>query len=278
MPEVIQALRDSVVFLITVIIKKYQNSELNSSEYALNFENELFNLYPISVYVKKVITIGDIIQLQDGYFTDDVLINRYINNTMSVADIVDYIPNHEDSNPRDFIVKKFVYLLVKHSSYYSNNNDIALQIARTIEKSCYNAVIKNSKNSEDPPCRKWTSAIFITMYSNRCGIVYNILNPESTTSKTYGSTLISDILDKKINIEEIGYKTERELCPKSIEKEQKEIDLRSEQYVKEKESNLFGCPRCKERKVTYKEVQLRAIDEAPDYLCRCLSCGHRFKG
>jgi DNA-directed RNA polymerase subunit M/transcription elongation factor TFIIS len=56
--------------------------------------------------------------------------------------------------------------------------------------------------------------------------------------------------------------------------------MRAEQKVAEKESNLFRCPHCGMRRCTYLEVQRRSLDEAPDYLCRCLNpqCGRRFTG
>jgi DNA-directed RNA polymerase subunit M/transcription elongation factor TFIIS len=116
------------------------------------------------------------------------------------------------------------------------------------------------------------------MYSNRCGIICNLLSPTSNSCVVYGNELLAGIIDESIVPEHIGSKTEKELCSKSIQKEKDEILLRSEQRVIEKETDLFRCPKCFKSRVSYKEVQLRAIDEAADFICKCVECGHIFRG
>jgi transcription elongation factor S-II len=192
--------------------------------------------------------------------------------------INDYKKQNPQVNPRFTIIKSFTTLLINNNIGFEKNLKETLKIAKTIEKSCYNAIIDKSKNSENPPCRKWTSIVFLEMYSNKCGMIYNLLDITSNTYNIYKPRLVYDILEKKIDLTTIGFIPEKILCSQSIIKEKEEIEIRSEQYVKEKESNLFRCPKCKQRKITYKEVQLRALDEAPDYICRCLNCGHTFKG
>lgn len=268
-----EELRKSVITYITYIfsnlIKQYK---FDVAYYATLFENELYNLLNEHEYTKLVPDIQTYLLINNGYFPDDTVGIKFMQNAITVKEILNIDPI--DSNPRTQITKLFATLLYQ----YNKDKPTVLEIAKTIEKSCYNAIIKNSKQSEDPPCRQWDSPIFIEIYSNRCGIIYNLMDPNSITNKIYGSTLIQNIFDETIDIKEIGFKTEKELCPQATQKERDEIAIRSEQHVIEKESNLFKCPNCKERRVTYREVQLRALDEAPDYLCKCLNCKHRFKG
>jgi DNA-directed RNA polymerase subunit M/transcription elongation factor TFIIS len=227
-----------------------------------------------SEYMKLVNSVEYYLLINDGYFPDDIFGIKYMREKITIEEIFSFDPTTINNNPRTQIIKLFTTLLYQ----YKQDQDFALETAKSIEKSCYNAIIKNSKQSEDPPCRQWDSPIFLEIYSNRCGVIYNLMDPKSLSCKMYGSSLLDQILNETFDIKEIGFKSEKELCPQATQKERDEIAIRSEQHVIEKESNLFKCPNCKERRVTYREVQLRALDEAPDYLCKCLNCKHRFKG
>lgn len=270
-------LRKSVISYISYIflnLNKRYNLTYDHIIYAKLFETEMFSLLGEIEYIKQVNNVQYYLLINDGYFPDDILGIKFMNGDIQVKDILSYDSSSINNNPRTQIIKMFVQLLYK----YKKDKDFVLELAKKIEKSCYNAIIKNSKQSEDPPCRQWDSLIFIEIYSNRCGIIYNLLDPNSISCRTYGSTLLQQVLDESIDLKDIGFKNEKELCPQATQKERDEIAIRSEQHVIEKESNLFKCPNCKERRVTYREVQLRALDEAPDYLCKCLNCKHRFKG
>ena len=155
-----------------------------------------------------------------------------------------------------------------------------INLATEIEKSCFNATIQISKKSEEPPHRNWDSPIFYDIYSTRCGVILNILNPNSITCKTYGNKLLLSLLNDEIKASEIGFMSEKELCPESIAIECAEIEKRKGQKIEEKISTLFECPFCKQRKCSFTQVQLRSADEAPDYKCKCLNpeCLRRFKG
>ena len=155
-----------------------------------------------------------------------------------------------------------------------------INISTDIEKSCFNATIQISKKAEEPPHRNWDSFPFYDIYSTRSGIICNILNINSDTCKTYGYKLLISLLNNDIKASELGFMTEKELCPESIAFEIAEIQKRSGQKIEEKVSTLFECPFCKQRKCSFTQVQLRSADEAPDYKCKCLNsnCLRRFKG
>lgn len=261
--------------IFTNLIEQYSINVKNTIQiYSTNFEQEMYTILSSHEYMNYSCNIKDNLMINIGYFPDDILGIKYMEGVITVKDVLYFDISTINMSPRKRIITMFVLLLYQ----YIKNKTEVLSIAKKIEKSCYNAVIKNSKQSEDPPCRQWDTPLFIEIYSNRCGVIYNLLDPKSQTCKIYGSTLIQQIIDKSIDLKEIGFKSEKDLCPQATKKERDEIILRSEQCVVEKESNLFKCPNCKERRVTYREVQLRALDEAPDYLCRCLNCKHRFKG
>jgi DNA-directed RNA polymerase subunit M/transcription elongation factor TFIIS len=273
-----EELRKSVIVYVAHIAsklaKQYNLPIRDIKKNSVRFEQELYGTLTEHEYAKISCDLEMYLMTNVGYFPDEIMIIKYINEHVTVKDIIDFDRTMIVNNPRTQIIKMYTMLLYQ---YYKNKDEI-LNIAKTIEKSCYNDIIRNSKQSEDPPCRQWDSPVFLEMYSNRCGIIYNLMDPTSNSCKLYGSTLLDKVLSGDIDLREIGNKTEKELCPQATQKERDEIALRSEQHVVEKESNLFKCPNCKERRVTYREVQLRALDEAPDYLCKCLNCNHRFKG
>lgn len=272
-----EELRKSVTIYISHIfsnLNKQYKLSYDVDYYSKLFEAEMYKLLGENDYIKQANNVRTYLLINDGYFSDDILGIKFMEEKISVEDILFFDISSINNNPRIQITKMFATLLYQ----YKEDKEYALEAAKTIEKSCYNAIIKNSKQSEDPPCRQWDSPIFIEIYSNRCGIIYNLLDPRSSSCRIYGPTLLQQVLNESIDLKEIGFKNEKELCPQATQKERDEIAIRSEQHIVEKESNLFKCPNCKERRVTYREVQLRALDEAPDYLCKCLNCKHRFKG
>ena len=75
-----------------------------------------------------------------------------------------------------------------------------------------------------------------------------------------------------------GHPTVGETDEAAIAAERAEIASRSAQRIIEKESALFRCPHCGARRCSYIEVQRRSLDEAPDYICKCLACNHKVTG
>lgn len=272
-----EELRNSVFIYISYIfsnLNKQYKLSYDEKHYAKLFEQDMYTILDESDYIKQANELQTYFMTNSGYFPDDILGIKYMQEKITTEDVLFFDISSINNNPRIQITKMFTTLLYQ----YKPDKEFALETAKAIEKSCYNAIIKNSKQSEDPPCRQWDSPIFLEIYSNRCGIIYNLLDPKSSSCKIYGSSLLQTVLNETIDLKDIGFKSEKELCPQATQKERDEIAIRSEQHVVEKESNLFRCPNCKERRVTYREVQLRALDEAPDYLCKCLNCKHRFKG
>lgn len=42
-------------------------------------------------------------------------------------------------------------------------------------------------------------------------------------------------------------------------------------------TTLFECPRCSERKATFRQLQIRSADEGSTLFVHCLSCGHDWR-
>jgi DNA-directed RNA polymerase subunit M/transcription elongation factor TFIIS len=180
--------------------------------------------------------------------------------------------------PRSTIRVLLATMLVSTSEFRAKGALEAAAIASKIETSCYNATIQASKKVDNPPARSWASAQFTAMYGARCGTVIALIDPEGGPTLSYGPIVVSKIARGELPLGEIGFMTSAELCPESSALERATIARRMNQKIESKESTLFACPHCGERRCVYQEVQRRGLDEAPDYDCVCLDCKRRFSG
>jgi hypothetical protein len=212
-----------------------------------------------------------------GPHPHDVAAVRILCGELSLTAAVDMAPTTSDLNPRDIIRRMFAATLMRASPLYRESREWVLEDSCAIEKSCFNAVVRSSKRSEDPPRRQWDSPVFTDMYSARCGKVNILLDPTSSVSIAYGASIVPRLLDGTLCASDIGDATSCELCPIATLIEREEIAKRSVQTIQEKVSNLFKCPKCSVRKCVYREIHTRGLDESPDYFCRCV-CGFRFQG
>lgn len=233
------------------------------------------------LYAASALRVVQALQWQVGPFPDDVLGVMYERGDLSAASLLEASSQGEAPapDPREVMRRMYLKLLGTHAGF-AGDRPRALEVAREIEMSCYNAAVRASKDSEEPPRRQWDSLAFVEIYSARCGVISSHLNPNSSSCRAYGATLVSRLAAGDILPAALGAMKATELCPQATVTERAEIAKRVNQKVQIKPSELFACPFCKKRNCTWQEVQRRSLDEAPDYLCLCLEegCGHRFKG
>lgn len=219
---------------------------------------------------------------QVGPFPDDVLGVMYLRGDQAARRLVEVAVSPggpPPPTPREVMLRIFLRHLITHEGF-ARNRPRALEMARTIDMSCYNAAVQASRDSEQPLLRQWTSQPFVEIYSTRCGVISSHLNPDSSVCRAYGATLLPRLYAGDILPAALGYMKEPELCPQATANERAEIARRLVQKVEEKSSKLFKCPHCEKRNCKWTEVQKRSLDEAADYNCICLEkgCGHSFNG
>jgi DNA-directed RNA polymerase subunit M/transcription elongation factor TFIIS len=231
------------------------------------------------IYADTLRVVTQALGAQVGPYPDDVVAVKYVAGRQTADEAVDGALKAQNDEPdaRETIRRLFVRKLMLEP-VYAHSRERALETARLIEVSCFNAAVRASRESEEPPRRQWDSPPFVDIYSTRCGTIAGLLDPTSSSCRAYGATLVQRLLAGALRPEQLGELTEKELCPQAMAAERAEIAKRSEQRVAEKESMMFRCPHCGQRRCTYREVQRRSLDEAPDYLCFCLNCNHRFTG
>jgi hypothetical protein len=231
------------------------------------------------LYMATVRAVNQALGYQVGPFPDEVLGLMFLRGDLPAAALVEEsVKEAPAPDPREVVRRLFMRTLMGAHKGYAGNRDLVLATAREIEVSCYNAAVRISKESEDPPRRQWDSPAFVDIYGTRCGTINGLLDPDSSACQAYGAILVPKILAGAISPAALGDMSAKDLCPQATVAERAEIAKRVVQKVQMKESTLFRCPHCNERRCTYQEVQRRSLDEAPDYLCLCLSCDRRFTG
>jgi DNA-directed RNA polymerase subunit M/transcription elongation factor TFIIS len=231
-----------------------------------------------TVFCRVMGKVNELIFNQPGLHPNEIIGVQYLDNKITAKELLKMKPTHYPKSQRELMQQQFIKTLIFASPVYKNNQKLVIETALEIEKSCFNATIIISINSEDPPRRRWDSPLFSDIYSTRCGVILSVLDPNSSTNKSYKLNIIDELINGQILPSELGNKSAAELCPQATINEREDINNRNTQKIQMKESTLFKCPHCGVRKCSYREVQTRALDEAPDYMCLCLGCNRRFKG
>jgi len=259
-----------------LVVARLERAAYNSSVRTARVQPKMPHRHHYAAAVRAVnLALGT----QVGPYPDDVLGLMYLRGDLAAdALVAASLKEAPPPDPRETVRRMFVRTLMSALESYALDRELALETARDIEVSCYNAAVRTSKESEDPPRRQWDSPAFVDIYGTRCGTINGLLDPSSSACRAYGATLVTRLFDGAATPATLGDMTSKELCPQATAAERAEIDKRAVQKVQMKESTLFRCPHCNERRCTYQEVQRRSLDEAPDYLCRCLSCNRRFTG
>jgi hypothetical protein len=239
------------------------------------------------VYARLADDVRRALPVQAGPYPDDILALLFLGGQVGAAEAVVRAQGAAAPDPREQMRRLFVRTLMQAAPAFARDRHFALEAARGLETSCYNAAIQASKESEDPPRRQWDSGGFVEIYSARCGTLAVHLDPQSSVGRAYpGARLAERLLAhyvptaglEPLRPDRAGEMTEKELCPQAVEAERAEIAKRASQKVTEKESSLFRCPHCGVSRCTYRVQQRRCLDEAPSYPCQCLACGRRFEG
>ena len=149
-----------------------------------------------------------------------------------------------------------------------------LDISKKIEDSIYNYSLIQSEikginqNIEDK--------YFKRIYVNKLSTIYNNLDPNSYVNN---KTFINKIYDNNFDISNIAF-----LLPHEINTEhwKKYLDRQSanDEFLYSRTTGIitteFKCNRCKEKKCTYYQLQVRSSDEPMTTFVNCLNCGNKW--
>jgi DNA-directed RNA polymerase subunit M/transcription elongation factor TFIIS len=153
----------------------------------------------------------------------------------------------------------------KLNVYFDNNKS-----ASNLEKGIFNWTIKEANNRKI--IKKWDNPYFIQIYLDHLRSIYINLknNPK----------LIENVNSDEIKAHTIAFMTHQEMQPERWEELIKAKSIRDKNKFEvniEASTDAFTCRKCKSKKVTYVQAQIKSADESMTLFLLCISCGTRWK-
>jgi len=143
------------------------------------------------------------------------------------------------------------------------------KIAINLEKGVFNFAIKEATSRKI--VKKWENSQFVQLYIDRLRSIYINLKNEM---------LITQLKSKEILPQTFAFMTHQEFNPEHwkeyIDRKQKR-DMSKYTNNVEASTDMFVCKKCKSRRCTYYELQVRSADEPTNVFITCLDCGKNWK-
>ena len=154
---------------------------------------------------------------------------------------------------------------IRDNIFNKFNKLFGSNIAKMIELSIYNFSIDYAENNNTP-------FLLENIYNEKANELYCLLNNNL-------QQVINSIKDKKIDPLNIANIRPAELNILLSNKQYIDIIKKKELNMmlqEKKTSSAFECKKCKKRKCTITEKQVRSADEPATQFITCLECGHVF--
>lgn len=142
------------------------------------------------------------------------------------------------------------------------------KLALEIEKSCYNYTVNHCIRNNYR--QNWDNIIFRQIYDFEINEKCYELNYDNN------KYLIRQILNKKINPNDIGGVSASDINPSVNLPVYELINLRKNITIDYKYSTLYECEKCGKNETKAYEVQLRSSDEGKDLSLECKFCGFKW--
>lgn len=136
------------------------------------------------------------------------------------------------------------------------------KISKEIEESIYRWTEEYTESNMTP------DFMFENFYNDKLSDILKNLDIK------YNSFLLEAIKSNKIKSIDIAFLKPEEIFPEKFDELLKKKKL--EQAIKDNKAttNVFKCPKCKKRKSTIDQKQVRAGDEPMTTFVTCVECGH----
>ena len=140
-------------------------------------------------------------------------------------------------------------------------------ISTNIELSIFNYSIDQANIKRTP--KIWDNQYFVLIYTTKLKSVLDNLN----------ESIINKIKSGELDPKRIAYYTHQELNPmkwsKIVDDKLKRDKLKFEISV-QASTDVFTCGKCKEKKCTYYQAQIRSSDEAITTFVTCIVCDNHW--
>lgn len=145
-------------------------------------------------------------------------------------------------------------------------------ICESIEKSIFNYASQQCELKNIEPDIE--NKLFLRIYVNKLMSLYNNLKKDSYIKN---EDFLNEVKNGQINLSNIAY-----LSPQEVNKKhwKKYIDKQSavDEFLYSRTAGIrteeYKCGRCKERKCSYYQMQVRCSDEPMTTFINCLNCGN----
>lgn len=179
--------------------------------------------------------------------------------------------NNADITIRNRHITLIKMVLLKDKLFKKKTEEEVVAIAESIEKSCHNESIRNSRDKHVSPIN-WSNSEFCDIYS---ATIYKIV--QNLDNNVVGSKyLLNKVANNEIDLKTIATLSSHELCPEKSDALIEEKNKRINEKVEFKSSDRYKCPNCSKFNATYQYVQLRSFDEGYNLSLTCIDCGHRW--
>lgn len=214
-----------------------------------------------------------------GKFLETTLAAQVLSGELTAAQAADpgVYEEHSRVDPRHRM-RALIYSTLAQDSRFDERKLRSYSIK--LERGCYNAAVNHCITSAEAYRRDWDSPMFLAVYSARVGTVLSNADPAGTVSQCIkvGEMALDKLAAGEWPPETLGAMSAAELCPKAGEEARDSVKSRLNKTVDTKTSTLYVCPKCGQRNVDYRQVQIGAGDEAPTIMCTCLECNTNFEG
>jgi DNA-directed RNA polymerase subunit M/transcription elongation factor TFIIS len=148
-----------------------------------------------------------------------------------------------------------------------NKHGLSENISTNIEISIFNYTIDQATIKRTP--KIWENQYFVLIYTTKLKSVLDNLN----------EPIINKLKNGELEPKKMAYYTHQELDPvkwnKIVEDKLKRDKLKFEISV-QASTDVFTCGKCKEKKCTYYQAQIRSSDEAITTFVTCLVCDNHW--
>jgi len=139
-----------------------------------------------------------------------------------------------------------------------------------LEKGIFNFAIKEASSRKI--IKKWENPFFVQLYTDRLRSIFmNLKN--ANFQKT--------ILAEDIEPQTIAFMTHHEMNPERWDVLIQQKILRDKSKLTtniEASTDMYTCKKCRSKRCTYYELQIRSADEPATIFVTCLDCGKHWKG
>ena len=148
-------------------------------------------------------------------------------------------------------------------------NDFKLDttVSINMEISIFNYSIETSTLKKT--LESWSNPYFVLIYSNKLKTILANLNSDT----------IERLANGELNSKRIAYYSAQELAPekwKTLIENKERQDKNKYEPVIQASTDVFTCGKCREKKCTYSQQQIRSSDEAITTFVTCLVCDNHW--